>query len=306
VPGKRSRQSLRLAQEALAIEAEEARKAGTLGYMARFLVQATLPHNDPRTRTFTRTNGLFRLSIIGPEGLPFGRYPRLLLAWVCTTVVTTRARVLDLGPNLTAFFGKLGVTPTGGRYGTIGPVRNQAQRLFSASISMTYENPDVYDHRGFRLADRLRLHKRPGEVEDPSPIVEPEETLLWWNADPGQPALFGSYVALTEGFRQAILLAPIPLDLRVLHRLRSPLAIDIYVWLTYRFSYLSRQTQVPWSALALQFGADYARTKAFAHHFRRQLRKVLLLYPSARVEPTRAGLILRPASPHIRKLLPKG
>ena len=36
----------KIIDEALAIEAEEARKAGALGFMARSLVQATLPHTQ--------------------------------------------------------------------------------------------------------------------------------------------------------------------------------------------------------------------------------------------------------------------
>jgi len=32
---------------ALAIEADEAQKAGALGYMARAMVQATMPHQRP-------------------------------------------------------------------------------------------------------------------------------------------------------------------------------------------------------------------------------------------------------------------
>lgn len=44
----------------------------------------------------------------------------------------------------------------------------------------------------------------------------------------------------------------------MLRALRSPLALDIYCWLTYRASYLRRPTEIPWTALALQFGAGYA------------------------------------------------
>ena len=45
---KRRDQLARIAQDALAIEQEEAQKAGTLGYMARVLVQTTMPHTDPK------------------------------------------------------------------------------------------------------------------------------------------------------------------------------------------------------------------------------------------------------------------
>jgi hypothetical protein len=42
--GRRSSRLERLISETLAIEAESAREAGAMGYMARALVQATMPH----------------------------------------------------------------------------------------------------------------------------------------------------------------------------------------------------------------------------------------------------------------------
>jgi len=186
-------------------------------------------------------------------------------------------------------------------------VRKQAVRLFASTISMTYEDRDLYTETGFRLTDRVRLHKSevsegPDAPAASSGLVQPGQTILWWqNPDPAQGSLFRSYVSLTEDFYRAILEAPVPIDLRALRALRSPLGIDIYVWLTYRYSYLKRETSIPWGALALQFGSDYARTPAFAAHFRQQLKKVVTLYPSARVEPTPRGLVLRPARTHIPK-----
>lgn len=67
----------------LALEMEDAREAGLVGYMARCLVQATMPHTDPKTSYFERTNGIVTLSIMGKPsiGLPYGSMPRTLLAW---------------------------------------------------------------------------------------------------------------------------------------------------------------------------------------------------------------------------------
>ena len=43
--------------ESLGIEAEDARAAGTLGYMTRALVNATLPYKNPKSPLFERKNG---------------------------------------------------------------------------------------------------------------------------------------------------------------------------------------------------------------------------------------------------------
>ncbi|MGH8305788.1 MAG: replication protein RepA, partial [Steroidobacteraceae bacterium] len=52
--------------------------------------------------------------------------------------------------------------------------------------------------------------------------------------------------------------SPVPIDMRAMKALkRSPLALDIYFWLTYRLSYLRHARVIPWAALQLQFGSSY-------------------------------------------------
>ena len=64
-------------------------------------------------------------------------------------------------------------------------------------------------------------------------------------------------------------------------------------------SYLKKPIQIPWPALQMQFGADYAQTRQFKAAFLDHLRKVLLVYPQAHVEEGPHGLILKPSKPHI-------
>ena len=82
-------------QEALALEQQPAQRAGSLGFMARLLVQATLPHKDPGSgvSTFERSNGKLRLVIMAPPGigLPWGKTPRLLLSWLTTEALRTKS-----------------------------------------------------------------------------------------------------------------------------------------------------------------------------------------------------------------------
>ena len=52
----------KMVSEMLAIEAMEAKEAGALGYMARALVQATLPHKNPgNVNVWGRRNGDFSM-----------------------------------------------------------------------------------------------------------------------------------------------------------------------------------------------------------------------------------------------------
>src|SRR5690606_40154031 len=68
----------------LAIEREDAKSAGSLGFMTRALAIATLPHRRQKDFRFVRKNGDFTLTMMTahPQGLPFGTVPRMLLTWV--------------------------------------------------------------------------------------------------------------------------------------------------------------------------------------------------------------------------------
>lgn len=276
-----------LVKEAAEIEALEAKEAGALGYMARVLVQATLPHSKVKGNEFVRTNGRFTLSLMAPSkiGLPYGSIPRILIAWIGTEAVKTQSRNLTLGNNLSMFMSNLDLIPTGGRWGTITRLRDQMKRLFSCTISAFDEtNKSTEDtERGFRLTD---------------------ERYLWWEpTNPDQNVLFEPYVILSEKFYEQIIEFPVPIDLRVLKALtRSPLALDIYCWLTYRYSYLKKTTVISWPLLEAQFGSDYTLTRSFKANFLDQLKKVSLLYPDANITVLDKGLELRPSSTHIAKI----
>jgi hypothetical protein len=82
-----------LIADTLAIEAESAQTAGALGFLARAMVQATLPHKKVAGNEFERKNGAYTLHLhpLAPAkvGLPYGTVPRLLLAWLTTEAVLT-------------------------------------------------------------------------------------------------------------------------------------------------------------------------------------------------------------------------
>ena len=63
-----------------------------LGFMARMMALCSLPRTNPGNRTrYVRRNGPYTLVMNagGLSKLPFGNFPRLLLAWVCTEAVRT-------------------------------------------------------------------------------------------------------------------------------------------------------------------------------------------------------------------------
>jgi len=61
------------------------------------------------------------------------------------------------------------------------------------------------------------------------------------------------------------------------------MALDTYAWLTYRLSYLTTPTVVPWRSLQSQFGSAYSRLRDFKRYFLASLAAVLAVYPKARI-----------------------
>jgi hypothetical protein len=106
-----------------------------------------------------------------------------------------------------------------------------------------------------------------------------------------------------NAFYEEIVHHPVPIDLRALKALsRSPLALDIYTWLTYRMSYLRREVTIPWAGLQAQFGSDYRRTRDFKAAFVEHLKRVLVVYREANVCESEQGLILKPSPTHVARL----
>jgi len=248
------------------------------------MVQTTLPHTRPAFHSFLRRNGQLQVALSAHPlvGLPYGRYPRLLLAWITTQAVRTRQRHLEVGSSLSSFMTELGLLPRGGRSGTSYRLREQMRRLFSTTIACSQDSPGQREWQDARF--------RPAE-----------ECPLWW--DPKCPelvALWESSVTLSSDFFQEITDRPVPVDFRTLKALRSPLALDIYCWLTYRMSYLERPSKtIPWRALQSQFGCDYTRTRTFKQRFVDKISQVLVLYPEARLTIRRSGLVPSPSPTHI-------
>ena len=83
--------------------------------MARLMMLCSLPRTNPGRRLqYKRVNGPYTLimTAVGKTGLPFGNFPRLLLAWVSTEAVRTQSRDLFLGVSLSKFMRKLGLAPS--------------------------------------------------------------------------------------------------------------------------------------------------------------------------------------------------
>jgi hypothetical protein len=262
-------------------------------FIARQLVQATLPHKNPgNVQAWSRKNGDLTMTIRpGWDekkekiiGYPYGTIPRLLLFWITTEAIRTKSPRLELGNNLAQFMETLGLNPRGGgKRSDVKRLQNQMIRLFQSSISF---NQSTGGKKTW-----LNMHVAP-------------KGMLWWDEKkPNQGTLFENWIQLGEDFFKAITSAPVPADMRILKALkRSPLALDLYVWATYT-AYHTQQTgkgrSLSWEILHEQFGSEYSDIKDFSKKAWNALLKIQAVYPELNIERVRGGINVLPSKPSI-------
>ena len=264
-----------------------------LGFMARMMVLCSLPRTNPGNRLqYVRRNGPYTLGMTAGVNnkLPFGNFPRLLLAWVCTEAVRTQSRVLILGSSLAKFMKTLGVYSSGGGRDQI-KLRNQMRRLFGCTVQLTYK-----DEHGEAAVNTLIARR----------------TEFWWNErTPDQPSLWESKIELGEDLFNEIINHPVPLDMNTITALkRCSLGLDLYLWLVYRTFPLRALQRITWRQVYRLFGAHPAKAsdKFTVRNFRtkvlRELKKIKLAWPDLNYTTAKGVLILHPSTPAIAPLNP--
>ena len=301
----------------LAIEQEDARSAGSLGFMTRALVSATMPYKDPKAKVFERRNGDLTLTILAPNGVPYGKYPRLLLSYLVTEAVATRSNVVVLGDTLADFLkASIGVRATGGAQGTQTRLSDQMQRLFTSIVSVgqrvTNGTSRSFQFENITLVERGRLEERDmARLDSLQPADEVgQESELWRQVEKGEAGRWNSVIELTPRFFQECVETPVPIDLRAYKVLgTAPMAMDIYAWTTYRASYIKHPTRpIPWPVLQAQFGSGLPfteqGTRDFKKAFKRNLDLVRMVHAGLRVDESSnaSGVVLLPSPTSVKKL----
>ncbi len=162
-------------------------------------------------------------------------------------------------------------------------------------------------HRILFICSRFEVNRQDGDTSGKRWMdmqIAPEGELWWDFKSPDQPALFGSWIELGEKFYDAIISAPVPLDKRAIAALkRSPMALDLYAWATYKSFVLSngkkREQFIPWRAFMVQLGANYSDVKNFKPKAKETFRKVQAVYPNLDLEDADGGFIIKAAPPAV-------
>jgi hypothetical protein len=241
--------------------------AERISYYTPELIQCTLPHSDPKTRDWLRSSGKHTLIISSgldekgvPFGIPYGSFPRLVLAYIITQVVKNGERRIIFKSYLRSFLKEVG-------YLAKPNVRQAKQlhqwleRLFNAHITYDFKDDTKRGRKQF--------------------VVAPGSVLFWNYKVPDQGSLWDSFIEISEEFRASILKAPVPLRTEILSALRkSPLAIDLYMWVSYRLFTLHQKGEesltLSFGSLQTQFGTSIAADnyRNFRHEVKLGLDKV--------------------------------
>lgn len=266
-----------------------------VGYTSRVFVQALFPYRSSTDLIRQVQQGPTKITVTATAGLPYGKYPRLVMAYVITKAVeregqvktgsmsVEEARRIPLGNSLNAFLRAIGLT-TRGSGTVIARIRDQVDRIAACSIRV--ENV---------AQTALSTRRAANPTVDISNYHE-----LWLSPDPDQPAMSESFIELTEEFYDEINRAPIPIDISVLQQLGKPRAMDIYTWLALKKFWLSKRNErsftFTWETLEGHFSPVELTTWVQRRDFRTEIKKCVAsiaeLWPEVGAEVTAEGLLV--------------
>lgn len=262
--------------------AEQTREeAGALGFMSRLLIMVNLPYRDPGKdkRTWCRKNGNVSIDVNSgtkdgiPIGLPYGTYPRLILAYLATQAVKTQSPEIYLGKSFGTFLRALDIKYGGKQYKQL---QMQLKRTLGASFAWTYET----EKRWSRLNVQVTSFSE-----------------LWWDVkSPDQGSLWESYIRLNLEFFNEITRNAVPLDLRVLATLKnSPLGLDLYMFIAWRTFKMDKPVFISWESLQEQLGGQYSNTYDFSKKCRFHINRIKAIRPDLNVTFVKGRLCIKPS-----------
>ena len=246
----------------------------------------SLPRTNPGNRTSVqaRQRPLHALHerLVAAHKLPFGNFPRLMLGLGLDRSGTDgKPRADPRVTSLAEFMRALGIYNSDGK--AYARLRNQMERLFNASVRLIYEDKHGKQFVSSAIADR-------GE--------------FWWDSKrPNERVLWDSKIRLGEDFFNEIISHPVPIEMNTLTALkRSPLGLDLYLWLTYRTFALRAPLRLSWQQVYRQFGvepdraSDKVTVQAFRRKVLRELKKIKLAWPELNYSTAPGVLILYPST----------
>lgn len=234
------------------------------GFISKIAAQVSLPYRKPKggVKEIERRNGSLVVRYVsGADCLPYGKYPRLFELWACTMIKTDdpcfdpETNTLHLGTTFREFLRLIGVNVGGKSLHTIKP---QLERLFKCVYIISNNTETTSQGINFTVAEKYQID--------------------WLRNEPQSHGLFENWVQLSQRYVDMLRDHPVPVDLKVIARLRKPMAIDVYWWLTKRVYNLRERVTITWQQLYRQFGSD-SELKEFKRKFKLAVAEVVEVYP---------------------------
>lgn len=260
------------------------------GYIPRVASLVSLPLRRTASKKIVKWNGKIKVELhaLGDQ-MPYGKMPRMLDAIVATLILTKdpswddAKRRLYIGNTFYAFAEhRLGITRGGTQYRRL---REQLGYWMQLAYTITnYSQADTDVGGQFVTCEAWHIKWLDPKRWDENP--------QWGNE---------CFLQFSEMYiRKIIRENPVPVSftvLRALNQVKSPLAIDIYLWLNRRMSYLHHSTLVTWDQLRFQFGSEAQKTFKFKQIFKRALNHVKAAWPGLNVTVSDGrGVTLFPSS----------
>lgn len=249
--------------------------------------QVGFPRSSLDDISFSRNCGAMQLKVRdGTNGtvskIPFGPAARLILAYICSHAVRFKTSKIELGNSAAEFMRRIGLASTGGKKGSLTSIKLQLLNIHLCCIEVHYKSgKKIIDFEGPIFKDSLN-------------VINFE---CGWR----------SYLYLNEAFYEILVQQKncVPIDKRAVIALKkSALAMDIYFMLAERLHRARKTTSILyWKNLRNQFAHEYADNengkRSFKRNFISALRKVLMVYPSAKVRLIEGGVEIQKSSPPI-------
>lgn len=251
-------------------------------FITKIMSQVSMPYRRPKSKEVTRRNGTLRVTFTtSGDCLPYGKYPRLFELWACTMVKTHDAcfdeetNTLNLGTTFREFLSMLNIQVGGRQLRTIKP---QLENLFKCMYAISNDTSNTSEGVAFTVAEKWHID--------------------WLRDEPQEHGLFENTVQLSKRYADYLRDSPVPVDLGIVARLNSPMALDVYWWLTRRFSYLHDRQSIAWQQLYNQFGSINVM-RNFKMSFRKAVADVVAAWPEVRVTCGREYVTLYPSAPSV-------
>lgn len=234
-----------------------------------------------RSGNFSLT--LSPIAVITSKGLdntlPHGKTARAILHYLVTEARRNNSRFITLPSTHAELLRELGLSKNGKQ---VQEVADQLLKVLSMAVGLNLEN--AKDLQDGQPASKQLL----GQMFT---VGKGYQLNLGADSKTLGP---GSVIELSDAFMENMVNDSIfPVDnerwLALMAATKSPMALDIYLWLAYRLPNLREDTFISWEALQEQFGSQVKDSRAFRRRFMEALTVVKEYYPQANIEEVGRG-----------------